>query len=72
MIDYREETNVITNFINALTSEGGLFRVRALAFLGMTGGGIGYMLANGAMPPAEYNLIWASYAGYYFGTRGAS
>ena len=63
---------MVTNFIHALTAEGGLLRVRAIAFLAMTGGGIGFVLVNNTMPPAEYNLIWASYAGYYFGTRGSS
>ncbi len=63
---------MITNFINALTAEGGLLRVRGLAMLSMTAGGIGYVLTQQAMPPSEYNIIWASYSAFYFGTRGGS
>jgi hypothetical protein len=59
-------------FLNTLTNEGGLLRVRAQLVLWLTGIGGGYLLAYQALPPPEYMLIWATAAAYYFGTRGAS
>jgi len=55
-----------------LTGVGGLLRVRAALALGLTGGGIGYLLANNVMPPEAYNVIWVGALAYYFGTRGSS
>lgn len=52
-----------------LTGTGGLLRVRSALALGLTGIGGAYLLLNQALPPGEYNVIWASAIAWYFGTR---
>ena len=58
--------------LEKLTADGGMLRVRALLALGMTGIGGGFMLANGEMPPGEFNVLWGGSIAYYFGARGSS
>lgn len=64
--------NALQGLIITLTGEGGLLRVRAWIALGMTGIGGAFLLINQVMPPAEFNLMWATSIAYYFGTRGGS
>ena len=63
---------MVTNFVNALTSEGGLLRVRAVLALGLTGIGGGFLLANMEMPPGEFVVIWTGAISFYFGSRSSS
>ncbi len=53
-----------------LTRTGGLLRVRAVLALTLTGVGGAYMLLNQAMPPGEYNVLWAMSVTHYYATRG--
>jgi len=57
--------------LKVLFADGGLLRVRAVLAILLTGIGGGYLLVNEALPPGEYNVLWASAIAWYFGGRSA-